>query len=506
MYRAQQSIQTQTGASRVRPAAASIKTFSDALEKIGDQWQKAEVTNQYTTAKNENEMAINSLMAEAEDETDHTKRQEYIDRLQEISGRQQNIDDIHVQEQFNSNKNLLMSESRIRLEGAFKQKMISHQRGEIIKDGSETKKAYMTGFSDTNRANYISGYKERLEGYLGSGFISQAEYESELQDIEKWDYDRALHDIGNNPQGAAQGIQDGNYNLEANEANELVNVAISSARRQDKIRSLAQLERHNGNEAGFMERIYTDREIPVAHKIAEINSAELQGEISDDFAVKARRYLTSTEKLGAESAPGEVSQIVRMMYDANERLDNSFGYEANEDYLKKIQAIQHTIVDSPALSEHDRSTLLKELQTTTKKKQSAATIEMSRQMKYRAADEYFKARVPSIFRDEALRTYFYQAQGKELSNDEQRVLMQDIEVKIKYGKRQGLLDGLDAAREQFGPTADIRLEVVDGNPTMVMYKDGKRLALRAPGQAKEPETTGLQEAGLIPPWIGQVNK
>ena len=187
----------------------------------------------------------------------------------------------------------------------------------------------------------------------------------------------------------------------------------------------------------------------------------------------------SVEKLNSKSTNSEVSQIVRLMYDANERL-NDFGTPENyTDYLKKTKEIQRLIVSSTSLSEKDRSMLQKELTNITKKKQSKSTIEISRQQKYRDADRYFRQNLPSVFRDEALRQYFYESQGKDLDRGQQINIMRGIETKILYSKRQDVLDVVDRARETYGADADIRVErSKEGDVVIVLYRNGKRFKIR----------------------------
>lgn len=478
----QQRIATQpTGARTTGVGGAgsqAIQGFGETLQKIGDTWLKATVTNQYTTAKNQTEMGVNQLVEDAKDETDHNKQDEYLDRLNKIGGEDVEINDTSVKSQYDANKLLYMDETRITLEGLFRQKMIANQRVEIVKDGTLSKRNYMTAFSETKRALDTQAYIDRLDGYKEAGFISGEEHISEIEDIKGWDYDRALSDSGNDPVGTSVRIQNGEYNITQKQKNELVNVITASIKRQEKVRDMANLEMHNENEEAMSFTVFEDNETPIPEKITKINEMELTNQISEDYAVKARRYLKSVEKLSSRSTNSEVAQIVRLMYDANERVSDFGSRDTHSEYLKKIKAIQHRIIDSNSLSSDDRASLQREMTNITKKQQAKATIEISREPKYREADKFFSESLPPMFRDEALRTYFYMAGEREMSIEESRKVMRDVQVKIMYSNRQGVLDIFDKGREKYGSGADLRLERnKQGVVAVILYKNGQKSAI-----------------------------
>jgi len=206
----QQSIAVQSTGTPVprgsTAGARALQGLGKTLESIGDTWLKAKVTNQYTNAKNENESEINQILADAQNEIDHTDetRQTYLDRLNKVSNKAISIDDSSVKQQFDSNNELFMDESRISIEGMFKQKMIANQRGEILKSGGLSKNNYINATSPVKAQQIVEDYMDFLKANKETGYLSGPEYSSEVADVLKWDYDRAMSDIGRNPVVAAQ--------------------------------------------------------------------------------------------------------------------------------------------------------------------------------------------------------------------------------------------------------------------------------------------------------------
>jgi len=486
VYTSQQSLSTESVGAPIPQGAGYgarvLQSIGSEVEKIADTWQKAHVTNQYTTAKNQIQGEVNQLLADADNELDHNKKKEYIDRIKKIADGPHEIDDRNVKNHFDSDKALQMSEALIRVDGMFKQKMIANQRGEILKDSKNSKNDYISGYSDTHRGETKRKFIDRLDTYKASGYITEQEYQSELEDAKQWDYDRALQDIGYNPQGTAENID--SYDVDPRQKNELINIATSSARRNDRIRAIASLEMFDQNESEMAVTVFEDKTTPIAVKIKDINEQELRGQISEDFATKARRYLTSVENLESVSTDGEYAQIVRLIYDTNERVSDFANLSTHEQYLKRVGEIRNRIVDTPDLSNDDRSSLLKVLTNTTAKKQSESSVELGRLPKYREANNYFDERIP-LFRDEALRRYVVMTMDKPgLDPQESLRIMQNIETSIVYAKRKDLLETIDFVREKTGPAADVRIEVGDkGEPIVVLYKDGKRFKVAAPGPA-----------------------
>jgi len=514
-YDSQASYSTQSVGPRMDrsgvKALGAMATFGESVSKIADQWLKAEVTGQYTTAKNSRDLQMMQLMEDAENEVDHTKKQDYIDRIEAIRKQEVTINDVDVQAQYDSEKEFSLSKASIEINSAFRQKGIVHQRGQIVVDGKATKKNYLNSRMQGERDFHTHQWKNRLESYRDTGFITEAEYQSELEGMAEWEYDRAMGDIGKSPSLFAQRVAAGEYSLGEKDLNELSNIATASAKRQDKIKKITQLETHVQNEGrslyGYVDEdnvyhhgIVNDPNMPMSEKLKKLRLSALEGTISKEFSREAISYLTSEEEAASNSSSEKVAMIVRLMYQANEAKEDG-GHAMS--YLEKVKKIQLMIADKRSqLTEKDRIRLQKELNTITKKKGGEAiqdvkraTVKGTRQKLYQSAIDHFENSLDTHLRDEAFMQYWNllneieddktHPDHESLKTPEGKLkIARRVEFRIKSENNKRVmkkLDDYDSVRERVAkerPELDIHLEQTeDGEFIYGAYdkETGKRI-------------------------------
>ena len=485
----QSTVSTRSSGNRIDPntfaqagrdltaAGSGILSLSEQLGKVQDTWTKAAVTNQYTTARNDRKAAINDILSRAKSEPDHSKGQGYYEELEKYIGEDREIDDEGVKQIYDSESQLDKDLAWTSLNEVFRGKMVRHQQGEMLKDSNGSRDAYIGATGEAERGTIKQLYLDRLKNNKDAGFVDEKIYQSELEEVKDWEYDRAMKMVGDNPRAALEDLD--SFGIEdKNKLNNIVNMAKANISRQAKIDEIATLEVQNTNQSVLMDMLLADPTTNMSEKIVMIDKQEMMGDISTTFATKARRFMKSSEVIGQDANHADMAETIRMVYDANMAYENDF----NEvKYLTKIKGIQERIISVNGLTSQDRLALQKKLDLITQKKTSEAAVDLGgvggpETKIYRDANKFFETALPAYMRDEALRNFFYKSADKEMSATESKVLMQNVSLEIQFGKRKVVQDAFDLARETEGAGADLRLERHKSGVFAVnLYKNGKRV-------------------------------
>lgn len=490
----QQSRTTQSGNVRADPNAAAqpfrdiqgigggLLSLGEQLNKVQNVWQKAKVTNQYTTARNTRKGEINAILADAEAEPDHTNDQFYRDKLDDIVKQDHEIDDEDVKFIFNSDGELDQDMAGTRLDKLFRGKMIDHQLGEILKAGDMAEEAYVNErdvdgsavSGQAMRANIKGEYLNSLEISKDGGFLTRAQYEGAVEDTKEWEYNRAIKMAYENPQYVLDNM--GEFALEKGQPDQVIKMAKSSMFRQAAIADIAISQKHTDNQAEFSLMVYGDPTIPIAEKLVMVNRAAGLGDLSEGFARDARIYLNSAGRIKSKTNLAEFSKITGLMYDVNATFDSVVIDEKK--YLRSVQQIQGLIMGSSRLSNEDRSALQKELNTITKKKIATATGMLTsgrdNQM-YKDALEVFKKDVPEALRSHAVRKFFFRTTGVEgLKPKDLEIIAHSVSAQVVNSRRESSQNAFDRAIESQGSLADLReVTLKDGTTGIGLFKNNK---------------------------------
>ncbi len=455
---------------------AQVSNLAANLQKMEDTWERAHVTSQYTTARNERKSALNDILSKAQLEPDYKNSEGYYQALEDLRSQDVEIDNDDVKAAYDSETKLDADISTTKLDAMFKGKLVQHTRGEVLKDKVATESSYNSSASEALRFQIRDGYLERLKFNKDAGFISNAEYVSELEDMKEWEFNRAMTAAGHSPQFVIDNIDQFEFSSDK-EKHKVIDVSRTNIARQDKVFRIATLERQNTNEANVSDMIFKDKVMSGPEKTILINEMELRGEISKGYASSANKYLNSLKSIDETTRSPDFSRILRMMNDANSRYDRSKAGKdsmSGEVYLRKIGAIQTAIVKTSGISSDDREKLQNHLNNLTTKKQSDATVSLVGD-KYKVADTIFKNSLPSHLQDEALREYFIETDGKDLNPRDAKIMAQQIGAIVMGENRNILQDAFDTARQKH-PKGDLRtVRTKSGGQVIVLYKNGKRV-------------------------------
>lgn len=483
-YEGSQSVSTQQGA-RVDPreagqaaremqrAGAGLVSLSGELAKTQDAWDKAKSKNQYTIARNDRKGAIAEFMSRVDAETDHTKAQEYAEELEKLRGQEVEFDDDNIRALNASDSDLEFDMAELLVTKAFRGKMTSFERAEIAKDGIDTAEDYASE-SDPVYLMYIkAAYKDRLTAGKEAGYLTDAEYLSEMEGMKDWEYNRALKAIGSDPRAALEMLHNGEFDIKDTEkkmsAESTANAAI---KRNAYLSEVVKLETQVANQAELSRTIYgafdpqtgtrtqafdpqtgTDsRGKSISEKITEINRKEGLGEISEKFATKARRYLTGVKKQVSVATGFEFARVLRLVSSANARHEG--GIDSGDDiiYMKKIMQIQGDVMDSN-LPDEEKLLLLNTIATRTSKKQAEALVSISSEEPYSKADKYFNEHIP-MWRDQAFTEYFKQyhketKNGQPLSDKMANKMKMNIMQKIQFRGNKNFIKSIRDTNERY---------------------------------------------------------
>jgi hypothetical protein len=160
------------------------------------------------------------------------------------------------------------------------------------------------------------------------------------------------------------------------------------------------------NQINFSD-IIADDNVPVEEKIRQLNKLDFEGQISDDYATEARRYMKSLEEVTAQTNAAVMADIVTRVYDLNAIVD-----ENPKGYLEGISTIRKDILSRRAsgeLSASDEKKINNQLKTLTSSKLSEATKSVS--ISFGEGRKIIQSSVPVDMQGEALRQLFYSTEG-----------------------------------------------------------------------------------------------
>lgn len=168
------------------------------------------------------------------------------------------------------------------------------------------------------------------------------------------------------------------------------------------------------NQINFSD-IIADDNTPMEEKIRQLNKLDFEGQVSDDYASEARRYLKSVEEITAQTNADVMADIVTRTYDLNAMAD-----EDPKGYLKGIAEIRKEILAKRAggeLSSSDEKKINNQLKTLTSSKLSEATKAVS--TSFGEGRKIIQKSVPVDMQGQAMRELFYvtEADREKLEGD-----------------------------------------------------------------------------------------
>jgi hypothetical protein len=269
---------------------------------------------------------------------------------------------------------------------------------------SQTDSQGMPLFSAEARFNRLSQAKDAGLGGAALAWVSrQSDKQAAIETIKNGGLTLNLPD----GEGGVEKI-----NVRDSLSPRALNMLESEAKRQES-EAKANLIRQQeadivtqiNNQNQLMEMIQADG-MSVDEKVFKINEMDLKGQIREDFATEARRYLSSAEKINAATDSAAMADIVTRMYDLNAMADTS-----PTEYLKGVQNVREEIIKARSdgkLSADDEVKLGNQLKTLTAAKTSDATQQLA--YSFGEARKIIDTNLPPEQRGAAIRRMFYESE------------------------------------------------------------------------------------------------
>lgn len=247
-----------------------------------------------------------------------------------------------------------------------------------------------------------------------------------------------------NPKKAAQLLADEKIKsmFTSDEIDTMENVVKKSAKRAE----VGSLFEQMNNEDKITDLV-SAQEGDYFSKRLEIDTMEMNGQISTTTAEKARRVLTSQKNVDNVTSTPVMAEIVNQMYDLNAVADTS-----SEDYLNGVQNIRNRILtdqEKGKLTPQDAQKLNGQLRTLTAQRTAQATQSVA--MGFYESNQKFN-NLPPEYRGEATRQLFYKSQGQDFTPEQFDAEANKIIDNINKGIRQETvkrLDKINAPDENF---------------------------------------------------------
>jgi hypothetical protein len=166
------------------------------------------------------------------------------------------------------------------------------------------------------------------------------------------------------------------------------------------------------NQDQFTDMI-SDDSISSDQKIVNINEADLAGNITKQFAIEARRYVTSVKAVDAATNASLMGDLVTRMHDLNTIEDVN-----QRDYLIGVENVRTDIMRLRAngeLSADDEKKLNNQMKTLTSAKTADATNKIA--FSFGKANKVIKTQLPPELRGEATRRLFYEVEGDRVEKE-----------------------------------------------------------------------------------------
>lgn len=488
VYQSSQEFTTKTAeAPQTAPMDAQAKgmmQIGQAAIEVGQIYEKARDTAEYTTAKNNLSLNMNKAVEEAQNHVinpadgDFTKelnavQSKYQQRLNAARTNYGTITNKALKASFEQEASLNEQIYGQKIAEIFRRKQIEHQGVELVKGYDSSLKNYIQSSGVTAKAvadNFRSSVKQSFD----VGLISEKDYYAYEQKMKTWELERLANDASADPSSAIENYKSGAYAIEEDQKDKAQEILKSSYSNWKSFNSLRNLKEQQANETDFNAKMFSENAVP-EQLMLDIDRMELEGKVSSDYAESARRCLKDTNRLTQATNNEVMSEILLQIDDVNMQYEDGMNDESEEEYLRAINAIHAKIADTKGLSLTMRGKLNNVLRTRSSKKQAEATAGLTNSIKYSQAGEVFNKTLPSYMRGSAMRKFFNATDGKELDDDAQAQMAYKICDELRGKSRDEILKTEAQAKKTEPQFRTAKMRDKSGKVYNVkVFKDGRR--------------------------------
>lgn len=246
------------------------------------------------------------------------------------------------------------------------------------------------------------------------------------------------------PKRAAQLLQDPNVaqHFSTQDIGSMAMVIQKTTKQQALIQSLSTAKA----QVDLSDVVNNDK-MTYFEKRAAIDKADMEGTVTTKAAAAARRVLTSSSDLDAQTDTPIMADIINKTYDLNASATTS-----PDDYLMGVKDLQQQVLDMQAnnqLTAKDGQKLNRQISDLTSAKLAAATNTAGSE--FYDANQKFNV-LPPEYRGQATRSLFYAAHGQNMSPSQINNQAQQIIDQVNKQRRvsaQNTVQGVQQSDTQF---------------------------------------------------------
>lgn len=435
-YQSRGNINTQIA--KTQSFNVNFKPLAQAAEGAAQKWQEATNLTETNQAYNNIEQGANNILQQASQDKDYKNEQKYLDELDNLRTSQEDtFSNKQLSLKFQRVADSTVNQASVKIKGAFRDKMIKHQQGEVIRSQGLNKQAYMNGDMSS-----VDNNKQILKENFNSGFITKSVYQKALSDMDNWEYEKVQQDTAENPQYVLDNID--NYNINEKQKYEIRKDAEKLIKKNNEIAVVERLQLEDLTSSELVNLVNSDA--TEQEKTKAIQSQVLLGNVSNEFANKIKGLMVSEKSINAVTKNADLADSILQLDVLNNNEDLS-----SEEYLRGLNKIRSNIIklqEDGKLSIDDANIFYKEMNLQKTRKKEARSLKdisegMSWGFQYNDAFDYFNDNMDTENAYGALRTYFNAVSLGDYTDDEKEAIAYKIR---KEQSRKRLLNAIKESK------------------------------------------------------------
>jgi len=410
----------QMGFEGVQQAVQSGQQALETVDHIANAWQEAEDLAQLTTATNnlasqqmgfESELAnVNISAGEDGDfyKVLNEKKQYFQNKLSSIRANGSQITSTGAKAQYTQIADMAEMSAKVKLDTVFRQKLVDHQKVELVRSGDLMKQSYLSGNKEAKQA-----YSDQLQSNLAKGFIDEGEKYKYDQSLEDWDISRAIHIADADPTLALEMIESGDLSFDSPEDKKNAEGQVRQMQGLKKSQEqMAILNEQDDNSSKFGENY---GQLTVGQQLSELKSGSDLGDYDKDWAKSMEARILSSKGITPETRQDVMSGFVQRQGSLAYGVRKSGGM-SGQDYLrgsKKLKVDINKAIAKGDISADKGDKLINSLEKT--KSAGLSKLDLSKSWGYQFNDgvDYLSKELSGEPLYSAVIDYFYATDAEE---------------------------------------------------------------------------------------------
>lgn len=441
-----QSQMSMEGVSALQKAGEKAVQTVDYIAKA---WEEADYLAQSTTAKNNYQAQMMQFNADLEsmdiqvgEDGDYykvfnQKQSDYKNKLDAIRSNTSTITNERAKKDFSNYAELNYIQAKIKMEAAFRNKQIEHQKVEVVRNGDVLRKSFVAYGNDNLKQEYYN----QIQANYQAGFLDEAEKLKFEESIKSWDNQRILKVAEIDPKEAFKMLEE--KDLEPDDKASLLR-DIRGIQTSKEIEAEVMLaERYSANREQLTQNI-VDPGLSYNEKKDLLDEAYMYDDIDKDSYQRLSNALTSRNAVDAKTNIKTKSDLLVSIKTFSSEFPVDYIKESKDnarEYYRRKAEIEDRIIDeynNGTLSTNDYKEMLEEISVKNSMPAKEGTMAMSVKKEANYADTFNKISkqiTGETARANAINEYYTEAKQLMLnpeSKDSYKDIMNRIIRKYKF--------------------------------------------------------------------------